>query len=151
MVFKFNTLTHSSFHFCVLHVVSLYFYVIFFSQPDSSVTPVFDQFVVDGLVQDRFSMQLCSSSELDPSAEPTVAGTMVSNSTVTVCSTHVFPLWIVGFLQIFVIVRRIMIAFCRFSLLKRYQCFYWREVQFFSWIGPRILKAQNLFQKNCAA
>lgn len=47
------------------------------SKPDSSVTPVFDQFVIDNIVDDTFSMQLCSSSELDPSAEPTVAGTMV--------------------------------------------------------------------------
>eukprot|EP00794_Sanderia_malayensis_P011178 gene11178-12352_t len=47
------------------------------AKPDSSVVPVFDQFVLDGVTDDRFSMQLCSSSELDPSAEPTVAGTMV--------------------------------------------------------------------------
>lgn len=46
-------------------------------QPDSSVVPVFDQFVMNGITEDKFSMQLCSSSELDPSAEPTVAGTMV--------------------------------------------------------------------------
>ena len=56
----------------------LYFKQLFF-QPDSSVVPVFDQFVLDGVSEDRFSMQLCSSSELDPSAEPTVAGTMVCN------------------------------------------------------------------------
>ncbi|XP_028405521.1 beta-secretase 1-like [Dendronephthya gigantea] len=47
------------------------------SKPDSSVVPVFDQFVGDGIVQDSFSMQLCGSSELDPIADPTVAGTMV--------------------------------------------------------------------------
>ena len=47
-------------------------------QPDSSVTPVFDEFVTNGVVQDSFSMQLCGSSEIDPSSEPTVAGTMVS-------------------------------------------------------------------------
>ena len=112
MVFKFNTLRHFPFHILRPSLTLIVLLCYLFLQPDSSVTPVFDQFVVDGLVLDRFSMQLCSSSELDPSAEPTVAGTMVSNSTVTVCST----LWIVGFLQIFVIVRRIMIVFCRFSL-----------------------------------
>ena len=47
------------------------------SKPDSSVTPVFDQFVIDNVVDNTFSMQLCSSSELDPSAEPNMAGTMV--------------------------------------------------------------------------
>jgi len=47
------------------------------AKPDSSVTPVFDQFVIDNVIEDSFSMQLCSSSELDPSSEPTVAGTMV--------------------------------------------------------------------------
>ena len=41
------------------------------------MVPVFDQFVMAGVTEDKFSMQLCSSSELDPSAEPTVAGTMV--------------------------------------------------------------------------
>ncbi len=53
-----------------------------FFQPDSSVVPVFDKFVLDGVSEDRFSMQLCSSSELDPSAEPTVAGTMVRMSNI---------------------------------------------------------------------
>ena len=48
-----------------------------FTQPDSSVTPLFDQFVISDVVEDTFSMQLCSTSELDPSSEPTVAGTMV--------------------------------------------------------------------------
>eukprot|EP00112_Aurelia_sp_Birch-Aquarium-sp1_P021149 Seg562.4 transcript_id=Seg562.4/GoldUCD/mRNA.D3Y31 product="Beta-secretase 1" protein_id=Seg562.4/GoldUCD/D3Y31 len=47
------------------------------AKPDSNVVPVFDQFVLNGVTDDKFSMQLCSSSELDPSAEPTVAGTMV--------------------------------------------------------------------------
>jgi len=47
------------------------------AKPDSSVVPVFDQFVLNGISEDKFSMQLCSSSELDPSAEPTVAGTMI--------------------------------------------------------------------------
>lgn len=51
---------------------------LLFSQPDSSVLPVFDQFVNDGVVKDSFSMQLCGSSEIDFSSEPTVAGTMVS-------------------------------------------------------------------------
>ncbi|XP_066934058.1 beta-secretase 1-like [Clytia hemisphaerica] len=51
------------------------------SKPDSSVIPVFDQFVIDNVVDDTFSMQLCSSSELDPSAEPTVAGTLVFGET----------------------------------------------------------------------
>ena len=40
--------------------------------------PVFDQFVNDGVVKDSFSMQLCGSSEIEFSSEPTVAGTMVS-------------------------------------------------------------------------
>ena len=53
---------------------TLYF---LFSQPDSSVLPVFDQFVNDGVVKDSFSMQLCGSSEIEFSSEPTVAGTMV--------------------------------------------------------------------------
>ena len=39
--------------------------------------PVFDQFVNDGVVKDSFSMQLCGSSEIEFSSEPTVAGTMV--------------------------------------------------------------------------
>lgn len=47
------------------------------SKPDSSVLPVFDQFVNDGVVKDSFSMQLCGSSEIEFSSEPTVAGTMV--------------------------------------------------------------------------
>ncbi|XP_027053766.1 beta-secretase 1-like [Pocillopora damicornis] len=47
------------------------------SKPDSSVLPVFDQFVNAGVVKDSFSMQLCGSSEIDLSSEPTVAGTMV--------------------------------------------------------------------------
>lgn len=47
------------------------------SKPDSTVIPVFDQFVENGIVKDSFSMQLCGSSELDPLADPTVAGTMV--------------------------------------------------------------------------
>lgn len=47
------------------------------SKPDSSVTPVFDQYIIDDIVEDSFSMQLCSSSELDPSDEPNMAGTMV--------------------------------------------------------------------------
>ena len=42
------------------------------------MTPVFDQFVREGVTRDSFSMQLCGSSEINPSAEPTVAGTMVS-------------------------------------------------------------------------
>lgn len=51
-----------------------------FFQPDSSVVPVFDQFVRERAVQkDSFSMQLCGSSEIEPSSEPTVAGTMVIN------------------------------------------------------------------------
>lgn len=51
---------------------------VFVHQPDSGVLPVFDQFVNDGVVKDSFSMQLCGSSEIDFSSEPTVAGTMVS-------------------------------------------------------------------------
>ncbi|KXJ15039.1 beta-secretase 1 [Exaiptasia diaphana] len=48
------------------------------AKPDSSVVPVFDQFVRERAVQkDSFSMQLCGSSEIEPSSEPTVAGTMV--------------------------------------------------------------------------
>ncbi|KAK3754035.1 hypothetical protein QZH41_020303 [Actinostola sp. cb2023] len=48
------------------------------AKPDSSVIPVFDQFVRQkAVLKDSFSMQLCGSSEIEPSAEPTVAGTMV--------------------------------------------------------------------------
>ena len=50
--------------------------------------PVFDQFVIENIVDDSFSMQLCSSSELDPSAEPTVAGTLVSLVSVSVEFIH---------------------------------------------------------------
>lgn len=46
--------------------------------------PVFDQFVNDGVVKDSFSMQLCGSSEIDFSSEPTVAGTMVSFSSIAI-------------------------------------------------------------------
>ena len=59
-----------------------------FSQPDSSVLPVFDQFVNDGVVKDSFSMQLCGSSEIDFSSEPTVAGTMVSFSSSIAIKPH---------------------------------------------------------------
>ena len=54
-------------------------FILFLHQPDSSVLPVFDQFVNDGVMRDSFSMQLCGSSEIDFSSEPTVAGTMVSS------------------------------------------------------------------------
>ena len=63
--------------FTILLLLAIF--VLFLHQPDSSVLPVFDQFVNDGVVRDSFSMQLCGSSEIDFSSEPTVAGTMVSS------------------------------------------------------------------------
>ena len=67
------------------------------AQPDSSVLPVFDQFVNDGVVKDSFSMQLCGSSEIEFSSEPTVAGTMVRlllkecSALLRVCSNDRIP------------------------------------------------------------
>lgn len=58
---------------------------------------MFDQFVNAGVVKDSFSMQLCGSSEIDLSSEPTVAGTMVSFkwNLKQFCSRCNFsPLWI---------------------------------------------------------
>lgn len=59
--------------------------------------PVFDQFVNDGVVKDSFSMQLCGSSEIEFSSEPTVAGTMVRlllkecNALLRACSINRIP------------------------------------------------------------